>query len=188
MKIYTTGEVSRICQVSMSTVNKWFDTGQLKGFRVPGSRHRRIPQTVLLQFLHKYGFPSSDFEFAELPKVFIVSPDVELGEWLASELAQAQLNIRLVRSSFDAGIEAEAFRPDCVIVDFAIGADEALRICQHARSKSDLDDPVLIAVLSSEVSRGEELALVDDVFETPFDPELLKERLRTLVSSRMNPV
>ena len=188
MKIYTTGEVSKICQVSMSTVNKWFDMGQLNGFRVPGSRHRRIPQADLLQFLQKYGIPCPALDFAELPKVLIVTPSSELGELLASELAEARLNILLVRCSFDAGVEAEAFRPDAVIVDFAIGADEARRIFQHACDKSYLDDPILIALLSNSDTGRDELEGVDDVFEAPFDPTLLTERLCTLIGSRANTV
>ena len=42
--VFTTGEAAKICKVSQQTIIRCFDNGQLKGFRVPGSRFRRIPQ------------------------------------------------------------------------------------------------------------------------------------------------
>ena len=37
MRVFETGQVAKICEVSRKTVNKWFDSGRLKGFRIPGS-------------------------------------------------------------------------------------------------------------------------------------------------------
>ena len=37
-EVFTTGEVARICNVAPRTVSKWFDTGQLRGYRIPGSK------------------------------------------------------------------------------------------------------------------------------------------------------
>ena len=42
--VFTTGEAAEICKVSQQTIIRCFDSGQLKGFRVPGSRFRRIPR------------------------------------------------------------------------------------------------------------------------------------------------
>ena len=46
--ILTTGEVAQICNVAPRTVSKWFDSGQLRGYRIPGSRDRRIPLNALI--------------------------------------------------------------------------------------------------------------------------------------------
>ena len=43
-KVFTTGQVAKICQVAPRTVSKWFDSGRLKGYRIPGSQDRRIPR------------------------------------------------------------------------------------------------------------------------------------------------
>ena len=45
--VFTTGEAAKICKVSQQTIIRCFDNGQLKGFRVPGSRFRRIPREML---------------------------------------------------------------------------------------------------------------------------------------------
>src|SRR5262249_61528897 len=36
-KVFTTGQVAKICKVAPRTVSKWFDSGRLRGYRIPGS-------------------------------------------------------------------------------------------------------------------------------------------------------
>ena len=57
--VFTTGEAARICKVSQQTIIRCFDNGTLKGFRVPGSRFRRIPREQLFQFMKENGIPAN---------------------------------------------------------------------------------------------------------------------------------
>ena len=57
MKVFTTGQVAKICKVAPRTVSKWFDSGRLKGYRIPGSQDRRIPREYLIKFLKEHGMP-----------------------------------------------------------------------------------------------------------------------------------
>jgi len=59
MKVYTTGQVAKICKVAPRTVSKWFDSGRLKGYRIPGSQDRRIPREYLIVFLKEHGMSDS---------------------------------------------------------------------------------------------------------------------------------
>ena len=43
-EVLTTGEVAKICNVAARTVSKWFDSGQIEGYRIPGSKDRRISE------------------------------------------------------------------------------------------------------------------------------------------------
>ncbi|MBS3080050.1 helix-turn-helix domain-containing protein [Candidatus Pacearchaeota archaeon] len=54
---YTTGEVSRICNLSPQTITRYFNGGTLRGYRVPDSSHRRIPHKNLVDFMIEYGIP-----------------------------------------------------------------------------------------------------------------------------------
>lgn len=51
--ILTVGECARICKVAPRTVSKWFDSGRLRGYRIPGSQDRRIPRQSLIKFLRE---------------------------------------------------------------------------------------------------------------------------------------
>src|SRR3712207_9067999 len=55
--VLTTGEVAKICSVAPRTVSKWFDSGALHGYRIPGSKDRRIPLNQLIRFMKQHGMP-----------------------------------------------------------------------------------------------------------------------------------
>jgi excisionase family DNA binding protein len=61
-KVFTTGQVARICRVRAATVAKWFDSGRLQGYRIPGSQDRRIPRDYLIRFLKEHGMPLGELE------------------------------------------------------------------------------------------------------------------------------
>jgi excisionase family DNA binding protein len=69
MKVYTTGQVARICHVAPRTVSAWFDSGRLLGYRLPGSRDRRIPEGRLREFMSGHGMPMDELaeETIEVP-------------------------------------------------------------------------------------------------------------------------
>jgi len=66
MVIYTTGQAAKICHVAPRTISKWFDNGRLKGYRIPGSQDRRIPQKNLIKFLIEHGFPQEMIDSLKL--------------------------------------------------------------------------------------------------------------------------
>ena len=59
-KVLTTGEVAEVCNVASRTVSKWFDKKLLKGYRIPGSRDRRIPIAELVAFMKEYEIPGHE--------------------------------------------------------------------------------------------------------------------------------
>lgn len=53
-RVYTTGQVAKICELSLSTIIRCIDSRDLEGYRVPGSTHRRITHDSLVEFMKKY--------------------------------------------------------------------------------------------------------------------------------------
>lgn len=55
---FTTGQVASICRVCPKTVAKWFDGGELQGFRTPTpSKCRRIERASLVAFMTRHELP-----------------------------------------------------------------------------------------------------------------------------------
>ena len=71
-KVFTTGQVAKICKVAPRTVSKWFDSGRLRGYRIPGSQDRRIPREHLVRFLKEHGMPLGELESEVYNKVLVV--------------------------------------------------------------------------------------------------------------------
>ena len=186
MKVFTTGQVAKICKVAPRTVSKWFDSGRLKGYRIPGSQDRRIPREYLIRFLKEHGMPLGNLEDETLAKVLIVAQDQVLVENLKRELpVEKAFKVAVAASGFDAGIQAESFHPDCIIVDFSIGKAEALQICQNLRRNGEFSEIILIALLPDDGSpMSFDRSSINETFKKPFDASLLAERLRTLIGSR----
>ena len=61
-RYYTTTEAAKICGLSHRTIAKLFDAGLIKGYRLPGSGFRRIPEKELLAFIAAQGMPASGIE------------------------------------------------------------------------------------------------------------------------------
>ena len=59
-KVLTTGNVAQVCNVATRTVVKWFDEGLLEGYRLPGSKDRRIPIAELVRFMKKHNIPGHE--------------------------------------------------------------------------------------------------------------------------------
>jgi excisionase family DNA binding protein len=181
MKVYTTGQVSRICQVATSTVNKWFDSGQLKGFRVPGSRHRRIPRENLVKFLDDNGISLEKLDTTTTSTVLMVTHDPKLVAALQRALP-GFLKLVVAPSSFEAGVEAETLRPAAIIIDYAIGSSMAEQIGRRLRADGSPSELVLIALVAHETRLSSlERSHLDEVVYRPFDPALLAQHLETLL-------
>src|ERR1700733_11834042 len=96
--VFTTGEAAKICKVSQQTIIRCFDSGQLKGFRVPGSRFRRIPRDVLYKFMKENSIPTDALESGKR-KGLIVDDDQAVVDLISDVLANdARFETRVVNN------------------------------------------------------------------------------------------
>jgi excisionase family DNA binding protein len=184
-KVFTTGQVAKICKVAPRTVSKWFDSGRLRGYRIPGSQDRRIPREHLVRFLKEHGMPLGELEAEVYNKVLVIGADAPLQAALRDNLRESdEFRIETAASGFEAGIRAESFHPDCVIIDMALGRIEAGQIAQNLKRSADHASTILVALTSEEP--GEELFSLGftDAFKKPFDSALLAERIKRLVAQK----
>ncbi len=92
--------------------------------------------------------------------------------------------IETAASGFEAGIRAESFHPDCIIIDMAVGRIEAGQIAQNLRKSQDHITTILIALTSDEPNDDTYNLGFNDAFKKPFDGALLAERVRRLISQK----
>ena len=131
--VFTTGEAAKICKVSQQTIIRCFDSGQLKGFRVPGSRFRRIPRDQLYNFMRENGIPTDALESGKR-KALIVDDDVDLVELLVDAFERdGRFDLRTANNGFDAGMLVKEFHPDIVVLDIMLPDINGKEVCQRVR-------------------------------------------------------
>ena len=170
--VLTTGEVAKICNVAPRTVSKWFDSGQLRGYWIPGSKDRRIPVSQLVRFMRAHGIPLNGLD-GGTTRVLLVDDKPELTATLSEALEKGgRFEVKLAQGGFDAGVIAEQFRPHVILVDIMLEDVNAKRICSVIRESSDLQDTRMVA-LTSALTEGEGHALMQQGFDAylckPFD-------------------
>ena len=177
--VFTTGEAAKICKVSQQTIIRCFDNGTLKGFRVPGSRFRRIPRDQLFAFMKDNGIPTDALESGKR-KVLIVDDDVELVELMVDVFERdGRFDVRSANNGFDAGMLVKEFRPDLVVLDVMLPDINGKEVCQRVRSDVNLE-AVKIICISGMVEQDKiaelRVAGADDFLNKPFPIEKLLER------------
>ncbi|MBR0237519.1 MAG: response regulator [Thermoguttaceae bacterium] len=170
--VYTTGEAAKICKVSQQTIIRCFDSGQLKGFRVPGSKFRRIPHDCLLAFMRENGIPTDSLDTGKR-KLLIVDDDANLVDLMTDVfIRDGRFEVRSVNNGFGAGMMVKDFHPEIMILDVMLPDINGKEVCQRVRSDKSMDDCKIICISGMvEESRIEELrqAGADDFLRKPFD-------------------
>jgi excisionase family DNA binding protein len=182
--VFTTGEAAKICKVSQQTIIRCFDSGQLKGFRVPGSRFRRIPREQLFVFMRDNGIPTDALESGRR-KVLIVDDDLELVELITDVLERdGRFEVKSVNNGFDAGMMVKDYRPDMIVLDVMLPDINGKEVCQRVRSDKEMDDVRIICISGMvEEDKVSELraAGADDFMHKPFEVERLINRMCQLL-------
>lgn len=166
-EVLTTGDVARICHVAPRTVTKWFDTGKLRGYRIPGSRDRRIPVDQLLAFMRAYEIPLESLD-GGICKVLLMDAQVP-AEVLSALRDSGRYEVRLAQNGFDAGVVAHQFRPHVIVLDTDMGVSESAGICRNIRQRAELQAAKVIAACSPAGPDQAQLLLAEG-----FDACLLK--------------
>ena len=183
-RVFTTGEAAEVCKVSQQTIIRCFDSGQLKGFRVPGSRFRRIPRDVLYRFMKENGIPTDALESGKR-KAVVVDDDEELVELIRDALENdGRFEVRTANNGFDAGMIVKEYRPDVIVLDVMLPDINGKEVCQRIRSDSTLDDVKVVCISGMvEADKIGELkaAGANEFIQKPFEVEHLIDAICKLL-------
>lgn len=183
-QVYTTGEVASICRVSQQTVIRCFDSGKLKGFRVPGSRFRRIPRNHLVSFMRENRMPLDKLESGK-KRVLVVDDDEAIVDMFTELLGRdGRFEVRTASTGYEAGIITEQFRPGVILLDFKLPDVNGNVVCRTIRSNPDYEDMKIILISGvADPDEVEELqaAGADEFIRKPFDINIVIARMAELL-------
>ena len=162
--VLTTGQVAEICNVAPRTVTKWFDAGQLKGYRIPGSRDRRIPTSELIRFMKAHNMPTDDLEISTM-RLLVIDDDWEAAESLSNGLqSKKNCEVHIAQNSFDAGLMAQKIIPHVLLINLMSSDIDATTVCKYVRTNDDLNGTKVVAMANG-LSQSESDALLQKGFD-----------------------
>lgn len=183
--VLTTGEVAKICNVAPRTVSKWFDSGSLKGYRIPGSKDRRIPVGELVKFMKAHGIPF-DGVLSGRTRVLVVDDEPEVTEVLQRVLTeQANYSVRIASTAFAAGVETDRFKPHVILLDVHLGEADVRHIANIIRGEDELQLCRLIGMsgkYSDQQLAGLKSQGFDNFLKKPFQVRQVVEAIESATS------
>lgn len=143
-KVLTTGDVAKICCVAPRTVSKWFDSGQLRGYRIPGSKDRRIPLEHLVRFMRTHGIPLNGLDIGK-KRILVLDNDHALCDALKNTLTEEDgYEVYTSSTAFEAGSATQMLQPNVLLVDVHLPDVEPQSISRFFRSEGELRSVLLI--------------------------------------------
>ncbi len=183
-RIFTTGEAAEICKVSQQTIIRCFDSGRLTGFRVPGSKFRRIPRDELIRFMRLNNIPLDIIEGATR-RILVVDDDQAILDLFTDVLTRdGRFEVRTASTGYDAGLLTESFKPHLIVLDFMLPDVNGNIVCQRLRTNPSYRDTRIVfvsGVVNQDEVKGLMQAGADEFVKKPFDIKALVARMSELL-------
>lgn len=188
-RIFTTGEAAEVCKVSQQTIIRCFDAGRLGGFRVPGSKFRRIPRADLIKFMIDNEIPTDVLETG-IKRLLVVDDEKPIVELFQDLLGRDQrFDVKTASTGYDAGMMTENFKPHLIILDYMLPDVNGNIVCQRIRERDEFRETKII-IVSGVVNQPEIDALLksgaDEFIKKPFNIQHLMSRVNALLGIAAN--
>jgi CheY-like chemotaxis protein len=183
-KLYTTGEVAKICNLSQQTVIRCFDAGRVEGFRIPGSKFRRIPHESLIKFMQSNDIPIDTLHSGK-KKILIVDDDAEIIEMMVDVLVRdGRFEVKSAASGYEGGIMTEQFRPDLIILDYMLPDVNGNIVCRTIKRNPDFAE-IKVIIVSGVVNEEEiddlKQAGAEEFIKKPFNIAQLIDKITSIL-------
>lgn len=162
--VLTTGDVAKICNVAPRTVSKWFDSGQLKGYRIPGSKDRRIPLNELLRFMRANNMPTEALPVGKIRVLIVDGSERPADEMREALQTRGGYDVQVARSSFEVGAAIQKLAPHVVLINLLTSGVDAQSVCKSIRSNEEYTT-IKIVALANQLSSQESAALLQKGYD-----------------------
>jgi excisionase family DNA binding protein len=183
-QVFTTGEAAQLCNVSQQTIIRCFDSGRLTGFKVPGSKFRRIPRDELIRFMKENGISTESLGARRL-RVLMISDDPGAVEALrGAAVREGRFEVFSATNGLDAGILLESLRPDLVVIDRRAADPDPILVCQRIQARESLRGCRIVAIIGPDApAEALRRAGVEELLRTPVRAEAVLAKIAELLGT-----
>lgn len=182
-RVFTSGEVATICGVSADTVSRWFDLGQIDGYRLGPGGDRRIPYENLRKFMLNHGIPLERLEEGQR-RILVVDDDPYYLDVIPAILARTgDYEVTIASTGFDAGAQVVQHNPHLIILDIHLSDMDGRMVCERVKARPETRATRILAI-SGYIDEEEAKELADygfdDYLKKPFGVAELTEHVTRL--------
>lgn len=182
-KVFTSGEVAEICGVSADTVSRWFDLGQIEGYRLGPGGDRRIPFESLRKFMISHGIPLDRVEEGRR-RILVVDDDPYYLDLIPEALSHSgEYDILVASTGFDAGALVVQHNPQLIILDIHLSDTDGRMVCRRVKERAETKNTRILAI-SGYIEDDEASQLGDYGFDgylkKPFSVNELLDLVRSM--------
>lgn len=182
--VFTTGEAASLCKVSQQTIIRCFDAGRLTGFKVPGSKFRRIPREELVRFMRSNNIPLEALGETTVRVLAVDDDPAILALYEAVVGRDPRFELRTAANGYDAGLLTGTFLPQLMLLDYQLPDINGEVVCRRVRADASLSGVRILAV-SGVAGKAEietlKRAGADAFLAKPFDRASLLAAIAHLV-------
>lgn len=185
--VLTTGQVAKICHVTIRTVIKWFESGRLEGYKIPDSKDRRIPRENLRRFLLEYGVPHDTALFSSRAQMLIADDEHDIVDGLKRHFGSiGSIDVHTASNGYQAGYLSARLKPDLLLIDYNLGDTTAVEVLETLKKDTATRDTKVI-VMTGFLGDDEVERLVQSglrVVRKPLDIEKLEKEILGLLKAK----
>lgn len=155
---FALGQITRILNVSRSTVLTWIKDGRIKAFQLPGGSNR-ITRENLIGFMNRCDIPLNAIADGIKTRVLIAESDKRTLKRLKKALIEeGNFRVRMAPAALQIGTIVKDFQPDIVILDIRLEDIKLDNICKKLRHNPELSETKIIATSKTiSAKKGKEL-------------------------------
>lgn len=138
MLTFSTGKLAELGGVAPRTATGWIDSNEvdLRGFRVPDSQDRRVPEGEVLRFFERYQLPPGALcALKGNNRVLMLTGNPALADALQDELEDAQ--VHWTSCSYSAGADLQEYAPRVLVIDTDIFSKQPADADRSTTAKLD---------------------------------------------------
>ena len=181
-RMLTTGQVAAFCGVHFRTVLRWISRGELKAYKLPGSRgDRRVAVEDFIAFLKKHHMPIPlELASPTTDRALIVDDDVAMVNAIERVLHRNGFETSTATDGFRAGALLSTFQPTVMTLDLQMPGLGGLDVLRFVRRTPQFQNTRVVVVSAMPRAQLDEAlaAGADDVLEKPFHHETLLKKVR----------
>lgn len=169
-KMLTSGEIAKICDVTVRTVQRWIDRGLLHSYKLPGRGDNRVKTEDFIHFLKTQNLPIP-VEFREKTRrILIVDDEVNMAKSIQRALIQANFETAIAENGFIAGSMIEHFSPSLVTLDLRMPGMDGFGVIRFIRASARLTSIKILVIsgLSDEDLKKAVESGADEAIKKPF--------------------